>query len=393
MGSLLKRTNNLILMGMIACSYMLWVIGIDTGTTSFIYNNYSYILVLSLVILTIINIGNLEKKDYLFILFCFGIFVFYTLTSPIRHSNHLLNLVIPIVLLLIFFFRKSTFDKVDVSILIIINAVAFGSTLYRLYKDVPHLIAPISIWEMGNKIVSIWINTNTIGASILFSVMMLTIMIRSLGSNWFNLVILPIYAAGGMAIWVCQAKAAMYALIFFIVVDAVVVIIRIFLKKSGQRDWMILIVFTLLFIIAPFIFYFMGKMTSGSLFTERVRIWEEVFQQWLPNKRSVIIGMEPFIASWKPLGTHNAFMNILRNYGIVGYTLFFTPIVYWIYLKVKTQRVSQIEASLFVAFFAICIHSFMEDVLVAPYWLPIALSFLGMALQKKSCFSVNRFEK
>ena len=47
------------------------------------------------------------------------------------------------------------------------------------------------------------------------------------------------------------------------------------------------------------------------------------FAKWLSDPQHIKVGMEPFVASWKPLGTHNAFLFTLSNFGVIGYLILF----------------------------------------------------------------------
>lgn len=89
--------------------------------------------------------------------------------------------------------------------------------------------------------------------------------------------------------------------------------------------------------------------------------------------------MEPFVASWKPLGTHNAFLFTLSNFGVIGYLILFGFSQYDFIDWFPQKTLDRLQVSLLLGFLLIWIHSFMEDILLAPHWMPIVYSFLGLA--------------
>ncbi|MGG7017685.1 UNVERIFIED_CONTAM: hypothetical protein P3E19_30770, partial [Pseudomonas aeruginosa] len=66
-------------------------------------------------------------------------------------------------------FKVCVFDRVDQTLLLIVSLVALSATLYRMSVELPQLIPADEIFKESNKLESIWINTNTIGATLMFS--------------------------------------------------------------------------------------------------------------------------------------------------------------------------------------------------------------------------------
>lgn len=378
MEKLLNRISNLILLITIAGSYLMWVVGIGTKTTSFIYENSVYLLVAAIALILLLKMKELTKSDWILIFLACGIFIFYTATSSIRHSNRFINITIPLIILFLLCFKKTKFVKLDIGLLGGITGTALGVTLYRVYTELPKLVPADAIWKNSNKLEAIWINTNTIGMTILLSVIMLTILVKSFNSGYFKLLVVPIYIAGLMGIWVCQSKASLGALVLFIIIDNVVP------KKILQNNYVLLSFFTLMFIFGPVVFYGFAKSDAYNFFTGRERIWAEFFEQWLAGVQNMLIGMEPFTASWKSLGTHNSYIYVLGNYGILGYILIFGVLLYFLSSNIlKKTALTFFQISLFLGFLAICVQSTMEETLLANQWIPIIYSFVGMALQKR----------
>lgn len=377
MDKILNRVSNLVLLVTIAASYLMWVVGIGTKTTSFIYENSVYLLAAAIVFVLLLKVKELTKNDWILILLAGAIFIFYTVTSSIRHSNRFINVSIPLIILFLLCFKKARYTKQDFGLLGGITGISLGVTLYRIYTELPKLVPADAIWKNSNKLEAIWINTNTIGMTLLLSVIMLTSLIKSFNVGYFKLLVIPIYASGLMAIWVCQSKASLGALVLFILIDNVIP------KKLLQNNYVLLSCFSLMFSLGPIVFYAFSKSDTLNLFTGRERIWAEFFEKWFSSSQNMLIGMEPFTASWKSLGTHNSYIYVLGNYGIIGYILIFGVLLYLLSSNIRKKRnLSLFQVSLFLGFLAICVQSTMEETLLANYWIPIVYAFVGIALQK-----------
>lgn len=377
MDKILNRVSNLVLLVTIAASYLMWVVGIGTKTTSFIYENSVYLLAVAMGLVLLMKVKELTKNDWILIFLAGGIFIFYTVTSSIRHSNRFINASIPLIILFLLCFKKTKFTKLDFGLLGGITGISLGVTLFRIYTELPKLVPADAIWKNSNKLEAIWINTNTIGMTVLLSVIMLTSLIKSFNIGYFKLLVIPIYISGLMAIWVCQSKASLGALVLFILIDNVVP------KKILKNNYVLLSCFSLMFSLGPIVFYAFSKSDTLNLFTGREKIWAEFFEKWFSSTQNVLIGMEPFTASWKSLGTHNSYIYVLGNYGIIGYIFIFGVLLYLLSSNIRKKRnLSVFQVSLFLGFLAICVQSTMEETLLANYWIPIVYSFVGIAFQK-----------
>ncbi|MEI5991353.1 hypothetical protein A5881_002888 [Enterococcus termitis] len=383
MEKLLSKISNLILIATIASSYLLWTAGLNTATMMNFYSHYEYSLLISLMVILLLNIKKLDKIDFLLIGASGSIFIFYTLTSSIRHSNRFINASIMVIVLLILCYRKTNFDKIDFGILGVIITAFFGITLYRIFTELPKIVAPHSIWQRGNEFDSIWINSNTIGASVLFMVMMLSIIIKQASGSLIKWLIIPVYAAGIAAIWVCQAKTAFAVLILFIVLD------NLLPKRFIKSNWLWLGLFSLVLIVFPFIFYYCANLSTIKIFSGRENLWKEFFDFWFVNKQNILIGMKPYVFHWKNLGMHNSYLSILNNLGILGYTLFSFFIFGQFYFMRKKGSYSTTQISLAIAFLCVFVLSTMEDILVSYHWIPLAFSFFGILIQKNGSYLNN----
>jgi hypothetical protein len=377
MDKILNKISNLVLLLTIAASYLMWVVGIGTKATGFIYQNSVYLLAAAIAVVLLLRIKELKKTDWLLIGLAVGIMLFYTATSSMRHSNRFINASIPLIMLFLVCFKNTRFTKIDFGLLTGITGAALGVTLYRIYTELPKLVPKSEIWKSSNKLEAIWINTNTIGMTLLLSVIMLSILIKSFTIGYAKLLVLPVYAVGLAGIWVCQSKASLGALLLFILVDNLIP------KKLLQNNYLLTLGFGAIFAAGPFIFHAFSKSATLNLFTGRERIWAEFFDKWFADSKNLLIGMAPFTASWKNLGTHNSYLYALGSYGMIGYILLFSVLLGLLSIgMIQKKRLSFFQISLFFGFLAICIQSTMEETLLANYWIPIIYSFIGLAVQK-----------
>lgn len=376
MEKVLNKVSNVILIATIASSYLLWTVGLNTETMMNFYQHYEYTLFIALILILLLHLKKLDKVDFALGGLGAALFIFYTATSSMRHSNRFINASMLVIVLLIICYRKTTFDKSDFRILGVTISAFFCVTLYRIFTELPKIVAPNSIWQRGNEFDSIWINSNTIGASVLFMVMMLSIILKQASNKAINWLIIPVYVAGVAAIWVCQAKTAFAVLLLFIVID------NLFPKRFIKNNWFWLSLFLLVLVVFPFIFYYCANVSTIKFFSGRENIWKEFFEFWFVNKQNVLIGMKPYVFHWKNLGMHNSYLSILNNLGVLGYTLFSFFIFGQFYSIRKNGNYSKTQVSLAIALFCVFVLSTMEDILISYHWIPLAFSFLGLLIQK-----------
>ena len=362
MGKVLNRIGRLILLVTMIGSYTMWVVGIDAPVTKYMYANSSILLLIAVILVLLLNCTKLKFIDWLTVALALATWLLFHFTESIRHSTMQTDTMIPLIILLVLCFKVCVFDRLDQTLLLIVSLVALSATLYRMSVELPQLIPADEIFKESNKLESIWINTNTIGATLMFSTMMASSLIKAYRNKVFNLLLLPVYIGGVLGTWVSQSKTSFAILVGFILVD------NLLPKRFLQRSKVWLFGFVGVAALGPLLFYLCAESDTVDLFTVRERIWHEFF------------GMEPFVASWKPLGTHNAFLFTLSNFGVIGYLILFGFLVSMILLiGFRKKTLDRLQVSLLLGFLLIWIHSFMEDILLAPHWMPIVYSFLGLA--------------
>lgn len=298
MGKVLNRIGRLILLVTMIGSYTMWVVGIDAPVTKYMYANSSILLLIAVILVLLLNCTKLKFIDWLTVALALATWLLFHFTESIRHSTMQTDTMIPLIILLVLCFKVCVFDRVDQTLLLIVSLVALSATLYRMSVELPQLIPADEIFKESNKLESIWINTNTIGATLMFSTMMASSLIKAYRNKVFNLLLLPVYIGGVLGTWVSQSKTSFAILVGFILVD------NLLPKRFLQRSKVWLFGFVGVAALGPLLFYLCAESDTVDLFTGRERIWHEFFAKWLSDPQHIKVGMEPFVASWKPLGTH-----------------------------------------------------------------------------------------
>lgn len=355
-------------------SFLMWLIGIDTPVTQFLYGHSFQLLLISVLLSLALMWRRFDTLDWWLIGLIFLLFIFYTLTSDVRQATLAINAALPVSMLLVVSYRHYQWTTRDKQILLLIASVAVFSILARLGKELPQLVAFENLWKTDNQLEFIWINTNTIGAALLFGVMLITILVKSLSTRWsVRLWLIPISGLGLAGIWLSQSKTSFYILLLFLLLDNALP------KKYLQTNRFILYILAIIFAMSPFFFYYCAQHMDMNLFTGRERIWHEFFEQFSMSKTRLLIGMPPFEASWKPLGTHNSYLLLLGRYGLFGYLTFS---FFMLFLSARTFSVthafSKRQLRFFIGFVTILVYCAMEDSLLMYHWMPIIFSFFGL---------------
>src|SRR5699024_10597057 len=142
----------------------------------------------------------------------------YAHFRDVRDSSMYIDLLIPLIVALVLIVKWIEFDKLDRAVYMLVFYIFLGITVYRVFTEIK-VPEGQSIWTPSNKLSDIWINTNTIGSSL----MMLSLLISSFASSferWYvRLLGVPALVAGILGIWVCQSRGALIAMIVFVLLD------------------------------------------------------------------------------------------------------------------------------------------------------------------------------
>ncbi|MGM0215605.1 EpaQ family protein [Enterococcus sp. AZ109] len=375
MEKLSNRLQHILLILPTIVSFSFWYLGIDNDKTLNIFNHmavYQYVI-FSIIIL--LNVKKLMVSDWIMVIIAIFSSCFFVFTGSTRNVDSFeINIVISVILFLLISYKVRPLDKVDRLIFCGAIMIILFLTLYKLSVELPKVLTFEEFIENSNKLAKIWINVNTIGASILFSTMLSAILLKSFEKRYLNVLIIIIYILGFIGTWACQSRTSSIVLLVFLVLD------NCLSKAFFQENRLWVAFYPLFFIVIPFIVYFLAESSSVDIFTGRENIWKNFFAQWLGDSSQVKIGMGPFTFSEKHLGTHNSFLYALSTFGITGYLLLFGTISYGISQLVRTEYyLTKLQVSSLFAFFAILVYSMMEDSLVIAPWIPVIFAFLGLA--------------
>ncbi len=168
------------------------------------------------------------------------------------------------------------------------------------------------------------INPNTIGMIIMYA-MMFFLSIKPFSGKLYYIVLPIISMIGFLAMYNCRSRATTMATIIFLLLR----VIRV--KKLGKFLLGIAVFLTIIGTLFPYVYLklyqngvaleFFGK----SLYTGREQIWLNMFDKLSENFGGYFIGLGSKATIWegKELNIHNNFFNIIVNFGLFGYALYF----------------------------------------------------------------------
>lgn len=376
MEKVIHRVSTLLILFTIGVSNSIWLLGISHPLIDPFFSDFAYWLGGLMIVVILLNIKKLTRGDWVFLGLALADSIINIFTADYRNAATLDMSIIPaVIFLFVLACRLVPFDKVDKSLMLAINVIILLLMLFRLFKHLINAGLIGNFFTLDNSLIQIWINVNVIGAVIMFSSILSVLMIRSLelkgGKIWQSL----LYLLGLIGTWGCQSRTSFLVLAAFIFLD--LVLPKQFLEK--HRFW--LWGFPLLFLLAPFVTWFIAKSPSMNLFTDRENIWHAFFQQWLPSKRAIFTGQKPFLYGPHLFSTHNSYLYLLCNFGVIGYVFLSSGLSYTILkLRNKMATLSHEQISCLIAFFLALAYGFMEDSLMVIQWVPIMFCFLGLAV-------------
>lgn len=371
-----KRISSLLILFTIGASYTIWLLGIYHPLIIPWFSHSAYYIGGVALLVLALNWRKLQLFDVFWLLLALGDTVLNLFTAEFRHAETFDMSILPAVILLFVLACKiNGFDQLDRVLLLGINLGILALMLYRLFKHLFNSGLISRFFSLDNTLEVIWINVNVIGAVILFAVVTGSILLRSFHKKVLNLLVWPLYLVGLAGTWGCQSRTSFLILLSFILVDNL-------LPKSffGQHKFWLWL-FPLFFILTPFVSYFIAQSETINIFTGRENIWRAFFGEWLTSKQAILAGRPPFLYSAKLLSTHNSYLYLLCNFGVIGYTFLFAAFSgYLLRLKNKVKTLSRYQVSLLFAFFLTLFYGLMEDSLLVIQWTPILFAFLGLAL-------------
>ncbi|OJG79203.1 hypothetical protein RV14_GL001028 [Enterococcus ratti] len=360
--------------------FFVWTAGLSVPPANFIYENTAQFVTFGIIILFALNVSKIRGSDFFYLAAAIINYIVFAHFREARASSIYVDLLIPLIIGLCLTIKWIQFDKVDRVVFIFVFYVFLGITLYRIFTEI-NIPKGESIWFPSQKISDIWINTNTIGSSL----MTLALLIRGFASTferWYGHILgVPAVIAATVGIWVCQSKGALVAMLIFVLLDS--------LPKRFFKDIRApFFAYLLVTIFALPISYLAAHSKNLNLFTGREAIWLKFYETISKKSEQVWLGMKPFIfhRGNQSLGNHNSYNVFLNLYGLLGIVIVVLLVLLYVGKLTLKAEVSNSQVTFLWAFFAVMIQSFMEETLTSFPWVPIVYLLLGMASHRYDFF-------
>lgn len=360
--------------------YFIWTVGLSNNTALFLYENSSQLILGGIAVLFLLNVYKARGIDFIFIGIGFLFFFFFSYFREVRSASFYTDMMIPLIIAFVLSIKWIEFGKIDRAVFLLLFSVVLTVTVYRVFTEIP-IREGQSIWSPGNKLSDIWINTNTIGASVMTLAFLISGFASSFEKWHIRLLSVPAVVAAFATIWVCQSRGALVALIVFILLD---LIPKSFMRVTRAP----FIIYTVTAVAALPLSYFAAASKEVNLFTGREEIWADFYQTLAAKTQQVLVGMKPYFYTKRAnqvLGNHNSYNSFLNLYGVIGLAIVVTLLLIFIGRRTLKGDLSNGQLTFIWAFFGIMTQSFMEDTLTSFAWLPIIYLLLGM--------SVHRFDQ
>lgn len=353
--------------------FFVWTAGLSVPAASFLYDNSPKLIAMSILILLGLNIYKARGADFFYLGAAVVIFLFFSFFREIRNESLSGDLLLPLVIIFVLVVKWIEFTGWDRAMYLLVFYLFLGITVYRVFTEI-QVPEGQSIWLPGNSLSDIWINTNTIGGSLLTLALLISGFASSFEKWYVRMLALPAVVAALLGIWVCQSRGALVALIVFAVLD----ILPKFSMKIIRAPF---IAYTATIILALPLSYLAGSSEKVNLFTGREDIWNHFYQTLSEKTEQIWLGMQPFVfhRGHQVLGNHNSYNSILNLYGLVGFGLVVLLLLGYIGKLTLRADLSNGQMTFLWAFFAILMQSFMEDTLTSYPWLPLIYLLLAMA--------------
>ncbi|MFC4771142.1 EpaQ family protein [Enterococcus hermanniensis] len=375
--AVLNLISALILIVMTLMCFFLWTKGIGTQGMFNLYANMNRYMPIGATIVLLLNIYRLKVGDIIWIALAIASIFFYHQFDTLREAGFLQNITLALIIFIVLDFKLVEFTK-EIRVLFAgLMLLILLITAYRIFTEIP-TTEGISIWDKSNKLQEIWINTNTIGSSVMCSSFIASTLFQSLEWTWAKYLKYPIYLIALACAWVVQSQAAFLAVAFFVFFD----LWPNFLKE--KMKWTYGIGYSI-FLIGIFpLSLILANSNEIDLFTGREDIWKHFYQTLFKVKEQFWVGMPPFTfhRGTQILGNHNSYNATIGAFGLIGLTFMSLFILYNVWLLILKTDTQKTQWSFLIAFFGILLQSTMEDTLMAPYWIPITFCLLGLAWQK-----------
>lgn len=358
----------------------MWTTGLGNEQATFLYENSAQFVTIGIVILAGLNVYKARGADFLYLAVATLIYFVFAHFREVRESSLYTDALIPLIIIFCLAIKWIQFDKMDRAIFIIVFYGFLGITLYRIFTEIK-IPDGGSIWFPDHKVADIWINTNTIGSSLMTLALLIFGFVSSFERWYISLLGIPVIVAALVGIWICQSKGALIAMIVF-------ALLEIWPKHFFKFIRAPFFAYALVAIFALPISYLAAHSENSNLFTGREAIWLKFYETISEKSEQIWVGMKPFIflRGNESLGNHNSYNSFLNLYGLLGIMIVALLILIYVARLTLSANLSNGQITFLWAFFTVMIQSFMEDTLTSFPWVPIIYLLLGMANHRYDTF-------
>ncbi|MBA5252639.1 EpaQ family protein [Enterococcus hirae] len=370
---LINKMSAIFLLLLVSILYLIWTVGLNPPTILFIYDNAAQLVTFFVGCLFLLNLYKVKRNDLFFIAAGILFYLFFSFFRSYRGDTFYSDLIVPTIIAIILIVKWTEFTVIDRSLYLAVFYVFLLVTVYRVFTEIP-LPEGQSIWSPSNKLSDIWINTNTIGSSLMTLALLITGFASSFGKCYMRLLSLPALILAGATIWVCQSKAALYGLVIFLILE---ILPKKIFRSTHLSFWM----YAAVSVLALPISYFAAMSDKVHLFTGREEIWRKFYETLGEKTGQIFVGMKPFFfhRGNQILGNHNTYHALVNHYGLIGFALSIILLLSFLWLLVRKCELTNGQLTFLWAFLAIMCQSFMEETLTTISWVPIVFLMLAMA--------------
>lgn len=375
------RIGQWLLLISIIASFSIWFFGTKTFLTGNFYFLGNQLLFGILIIILVSNFKKFLIEDWIILVYAIFIALYSFFTSGIKYEDTPeLNLVLTLIILMILCYKVCQFNRTEEKFLICLLLLLIVTMSIKTIHGLSKVITFNRILIFDNSLRELWINVNTIGAAIMVTILLITILMKQSKKEWVRYSVGFFYLVGLGITWICQSKTSLMVLVLFIIFDNIIP------KFIFQRFKVWLIIFPIIFFSLPFVSYFFAQSSEYDLFTGREDIWKRFFDIWETKKQFMNTGLGVYVDPVEKLSLHNSYLYTLSNYGILGYILLFGFLTFLITLigLNRGKELSRKQVSCMLAFLMLCIYASMEDTLLVASWMPLFYIFIGLALSERS---------
>lgn len=301
-----------------------------------------------------INPNDIENK-WLFTFYFSIVFVFFILSNKVRiNKEKLIILILWEVFIISIFFSKflhENFQILEFTFYILILPIVFFSRTIKLYKNLFLISFVISIIPFIYllKPESIGMGNNNLG--ILFSIGGIILLILLKNKNVDKKYIYLSIILFTTLIYFTRSRTSLLAFLILAILHYLIII-----KNDKNSSYLViirkLITIFITFIVIYFsydyiynLFFSKWSSTGADITSGRGEFWLNT----LKNGLTMFGNGEDYFLIYNVRDAHNAFIQVLGNYGLISTFLF---IILFIYILAKSFRLKNIEyISFFVGFF------------------------------------------